>query len=163
MSSEQQITLEDQTSAFFDRPASEVVRELSETVYIYGKNKRDFPTGQAKTILLETPTGEKSFKITLAELYTEEDLEALLLMERLQKLRSMQRGGIIAFPYRVGTLSFIKTRGGENILIRELEDIQTGKKTKNPTEVTRILGLASRQEGKLTYLGGDKLKFEKVA
>lgn len=151
-----------QTVAFFDRPVRDVVGELTERVYIVDTPRKSMPIGTPKVITLSTSEGEKNYRVTLAEPYGEEDASPVWSGKRLAQIKSLKAGGVVAFKSRVGTLSFIKARGGENIQIRELEDIATGKKTRSSTEVTRILGLSHGQEGKLSISGEGHLRFERA-
>lgn len=161
MEQEQPKSPEERTTAFFDRPSIDVAQELSERVYLFGLRKGQFPKGDAKTILISTPEGEKRYKITVTEPYAEEGVNRVWKGTRLQKIRSLQPGEVIAFQYRAAILSFIKTVGGGNILIREIEDEESQEKTKSPTQVSQKLGLAHGQEGRLVYQENDVLEFRR--
>jgi|GEM_PF-3427013 len=150
------------TQSFFHRPAHDVVRELSERVYIRGDDPVRFPFGNAKVLPIDIGEGLRDYKITLAEAYSEEDVVAVGQKGRLPILQGMISGEVIAFPYRSARLSFIKTINGENILIREIEDLATGKRTRTATEVTNILGLSQESWGKLTLLEDGMLHFTQI-
>lgn len=154
-------TEEERSAAFFDRIALAVAVEISERVFILGLAEGRFPKGAPKVIRIPGAGGDKSFKVTLVEAYTEEDMEALGLYSRLEKIRSMRSGEVVAFAYRAGLLSFIKTRGGENILIRELEDFESGERTRSLSQVTKTLGLEKGEMGKFIF-DGENLTFSKI-
>src|SRR3989338_6931347 len=99
MEREKPTPAEKKTRAFFGRPANIVVSELSGNVYEPQKRMAEFAEGKAKIIRVPTPVGETRFKITLAEAYSGEDAIRVWQRARLEKLRSLLPGGIIAFRF----------------------------------------------------------------
>src|SRR3990167_6822874 len=149
MEREKQEPIDKKTDRFFSRQAEIVVREFADMVYEPDKPRGQYERGKSKVLIIGSQRKEKSYRVVLAEAYGEEDATRVWQRGRLERLRSLPPGGVVAFAFRASTLSFIKTKGGENILIRELEDVETGEKLKSPTEVTRILGLTHGEEGRL--------------
>jgi hypothetical protein len=154
---------ESPTHAFFNRSAEEVIVDLTERIYEPDTRSHDFARGNSKTIVVKNPQGETSFRITLAQKYSENDPNKTWKGSRLEKIRSLAPGEVIAFNFRASSLSFIKTAGGDNILIIELQDVDSGERTTSPTHVTKILGLHHIQEGRLTSMGRGLLRFQKLS
>lgn len=150
------------TNSFFKRPADAVARDIAKRVYDPEKKKSEFVEGNPKVVIVDTPLGETRYRITLAEPYLEQEAGKVWQTARLEKIKALASGEVIAFTFRSSSLSFIKTVGGDNVLLRELENMETGEKTKSPTEVTKILGLSHDQEGRLTNLGRGVLKYERL-
>lgn len=162
MTREQLSTPEMRTQIFFDRPAGLVVGELAEHVYEKDEGKVMVSDGQAKTLQIATPEGDRSYKITLAQDYPETEAIRVWKGKRAEQIRSLAPGETITYRSRAGELTFVKTRGADNILLRGLEDLTSGKKIQSPTEVTRTLGLSHGDGGRLTVAGEDQLRFEKI-
>lgn len=152
-------TPEEKTISFFDRPANEVVRDLSERIFIKGVPKRDLPQGTPMAITVMTEEGIEKFKITLAEPYAGNDANRIWKKSRSEVLKDLEPGTVVVFSYRDGILPFISTQGADNILIRELQNTGTGDRVVNPTNVAKVLGLSHGDSGKLNFTSGDELKF----
>ena len=112
---------------------------------------------------LASAAEEMGYRGVLAEAYGEEDATRVWQRGRLERLRSLPPGGVVAFAFRASTLSFIKTKGGENILIREVEDVETGGRLKTPSEVSKLLGLSHGDEGRLVNVGRGVFKFQRLS
>lgn len=153
-----------EVEAFFNRPSEEVVGNLSEKAYdvVYGVVEIRDGTNSPKTIVVSTPEGDKEYKVALAQAYSEDDPGRIWKGIRLAQIRAMPPGGVVVYRARSGTLPFVKTRGGDNILIRELENVGTGEKLTNPTAVASVFGLSHREEGRLSFSGPNTLRFERI-
>jgi hypothetical protein len=148
------------TLMFFDRPSDAVAPDLSERVMEKDDNKQiTYSDGKAKIIRIKTQEGEKRFKVKLVEPYLEVEAMQVWKSKRLERIRSLQPGEIVCFNFRGAVLSFIKTRGGDNILLRVLEDLDTGDVISTPTAVSALLGLTHDAEAKLTYVDEESFVF----
>lgn len=165
MGKEQLKTPEERTRVFFDRSSDAVVDELSSRIYSAREGERPEIVkgkGKGKELTVFTSEGEKIYKITLAQAYLETDAIRVWKGKRMQQIKLLAPGEVVGYNSRAGKLTFIKTRGAENIQIRELTEIGTDKKTKNSTEVTEMLGLSHGEEGRLTFVDENRLRFEKI-
>lgn len=152
--------IDHETLAFFNRPAADVVADIAERVYIVDTPKALFPEGRAKTLVIGGEHGGERFKITLAEPYSEDDASQVWQGSRLERIKGLQPGGIVAFTFRSGTLSFIKTTNGDNVLLHGLVDLTSGDQLVKPTQVSKKLGLSHGEEGQLT-VRQDEIIFSK--
>lgn len=151
--------LETETQLFFDRRSKLVVPELAAEIYQPGVKRSEFEKGTPKTLLVPTLQGEKEFLITLAQAYSEEEATKLWGGERLNQLRALNPADVIAYYYRAATLPFVKTKDGDNILLRELLNLETRGTIPNPTAITRLLGLSHGMVGRLTLVDEDSFRF----
>lgn len=146
--------------AFFGRAVNIVAAQLSKQIMINQGGEINYVSGEAKTLLV----GGKTYKISLVEpCYTEKANRAW--KNKIPAITAMEPGTVFCYKHRLGILTYIKAGGrADNILIRELEDVQTGKKTKNPSEATRIFGLEHEKQGQLRYFPDrGELRFEPQA
>lgn len=153
-----------ETTAFFDRPSDEVVIDFSESVYdvVHGVVETRPGTNSPKTIVVPTSEGDQEYKVVLAQAYSEDDPGRIWKGIRLAQIRAMVPGEVVVYRARSGTLPFVKTRGGDNILIRELKNVGTGERLTNPTAVASVFGLSHREEGRLSFSGPNILRFERI-
>ena len=163
MEREKQEPIDKKTDRFFSRQAEIVVREFADMVYEPDKPRGQYERGKSKVLIIGSQRKEKSYRVVLAEAYGEEDATRVWQRGRLERLRSLPPGGVVAFAFRASTLSFIKTKGGENILIREVEDVETGGRLKTPSEVSKLLGLSHGDEGRLVNVGRGVFKFQRLS
>ncbi len=154
--------LEAKTLAFFNRPAQEVALELAQRAYTADQKEKQAKNGQPKEVQIPTEEGDRSYKVLLAQAYAENDAMQTWKGKRLQQIRTLTPGQIITFRSRVGILSFIKTTAGENILIRAVENTETGEKFETATKVSNLLGLSHGEIGRLRFTNGSKLRFERL-
>lgn len=153
--------LDEDTRKFFSKPASEVVAKIAERYYLADQKIKDAVPGKAKDLIIPTDEGERTFRILLAQAYAENDANQTWKGTRIQEIRSLTPGEIIAYGTRAGVLPFIKTIDGDNILLRVLEDIATKEKVETATAIAKILGLKHKNVGRLKLID-DRLKFERV-
>lgn len=155
---EKYLSMEARTQAFFNKPADEVVKELAEKVRETDEDNINYSVGTPKFLQV----GTKKYKIKEAEAYLEKEAGKIWQNKRIEAIKALASGEMIAFQYRTSVLPFIKARSGDNILIRSLEDTDTGEIIGNPTEVSKILKLTHNDEGRLTFVDPDTLRFEKL-
>lgn len=150
-----------ETEAFFGRPVQIVAREFAVGLYDH-KTKLVTPTGNpGKTVVVSTPEGDKEYRVTIVEPYLEVNATLIWQGKRAQEIRDLSAGETITYNSRSGKLTFIKTTGADNIWICGLEEVGTGeaKAKTTPSEVTKTLGLVSRDIGRLTLIEGDRFRF----
>lgn len=148
-----------ETEAFFGRPVETVAKEFAAGLYNH-KTKLVTPTGNpGKTIVVSTPEGDKEYRVTAVEPYLEVNATLIWQGKRAEEIRNLSAGETITYNSRSGQLTFIKTEGADNIWIYGLEEAGTRKATTNPSEVTKTLGLVSRDIGRLTLVEGDRFRF----
>lgn len=166
MESRQQAPAEVTTRAFFDQPASTVAVNLARYVYSRASDGTvTYKQGKAKTIIVDTPEGQKEYRIEVAEPYSAATPNKAWRGVRAAEIEALEPGMIIVYPYRVGQLPFGVCHGADNVLIRELVDVATDRKIETPTAVTRVLGLTpdkQHNKGRLTFSGENKFRFEKI-
>ncbi|OGE64621.1 hypothetical protein A3I48_00250 [Candidatus Daviesbacteria bacterium RIFCSPLOWO2_02_FULL_36_7] len=156
-------TVEIKTRTFFSRPADIVVSELAANIYGKDEGKVTFVSGQAKIIKVETPEGVKNYRIAVAESYLEQEASPIWKGKRAEQIRGLAAGETITYRSRSGELTFIKTTGADNILIRGLKEVETGQDIINASEVTRTLGLNPGATGRLTLVDNDHLRFVRTS
>lgn len=145
-----------QEQEFFTRRVDLTATRLSEKVLLSKDSTPATVEGQAKMLVVNN----KVYKITLVEPYFTENANPAW-EKKIETIAAMDPGTVFCYHHRVGVLTFIKAgTQADNILIRALQELETGKKTKNSTEVTRILGLKSGETGKLSFTEQKTLKFE---
>lgn len=162
MTREQLGAPEMRTHVFFDRPADLVVGDFTEGVYEKHDGKVTVTKGQAKILEAGGPEGDRAYRITLAEAYQETEAIRVWKGRRAEQIRALAPGETVTYRSRAGELTFVKTRGADNILIRGLEDVGTGKKIQTPTEVSRTLGLSHGDEGRFTFTAEGRLRLERL-
>lgn len=151
-----------ETRRFFERPADIVVSELSARVYEKDGDQVQISDGQAKIIQVDTPEGAKNYRITSAEAYFAREATRIWKGRRSAEINALAPGEAITYRSRSGELTFIKTVGADNILLRGLEDTESGQRLNNPTEVSQALGLTHRQEGRLSLVEQDRFRFVRI-
>lgn len=131
----------DETRAFFSREVEEVASNLT-----------------AQRIVVEGT----EYTISSVEAYREANATSAW-QKRIPEIKKLHPAETITYQSRSGQLTFIKAgKGADNIMIRELQTVEKDTKTKNPTAVTRLLGLQPGMKGKLVYLPEQNLfRFEK--
>lgn len=131
----------DETRAFFSRAVEDVASTLT-----------------AQRVIVE----ETEYSISSVEAYRESNATSAW-QKRIPEIKKLQPAETITYQSRSGQLTFIKAgEGADNIMIRELQAVEKGTKTKNPTAVTKLLGLQPGMKGKLIYLPEPNLfRFEK--
>jgi hypothetical protein len=153
--------LELKTKVFFDRPAGTVAGELADRVF-----QKDVPetvTGNGKIIEIETNDGVQKWRVTVAESYSGDTPGKVWSGKRSNQIGNMESGGIITYSYRGrATLSFIKTKGIDNILIRGMINTKTEQVAATPTQVSQVLGLSVQQEGRVTFSPNGNLRFTRT-
>lgn len=152
------ISMEARTQAFFSRPSDEVAKELAEKVRETDGDNVTYLEGTPKFLQI----GTKKYKIKEAEAYLEKEAGRVWQNKRIEAIKALAYGEIIAFQYRSSILSFIKAQGGDNILVRTLEDSATGEIIGSPIAVSKILGLTHNGEGRLTFIDESTIKFENL-
>lgn len=147
---------------FFNRPVETVADEFSVGIYNH-KTKKVVATGNpGRIVVVTTPEGDKQYRVTVVEPYLEQEASPIWKGKRADEIRNLADGELISYNSRSGELTFIKTTGADNILIRGLEEIGTGLKITTASEVTRKLGLSQREIGRLTLVEGNQFRFAKV-
>lgn len=161
MTNEQTRNLE-LTMIFFDRSVDKVVSEFADEVYRKIEGKVVISEGKGKKLSVFTESGERNYKIVQAEPYSEQEPTLVWKGKRSHQIRSLGAGETITYASRSGKLTFVKTRGADNILIRKLKDLETGQVIENPTQVTNVLGLSHGDEGRLEFVGQDSFVFKRL-
>ncbi len=155
--------LDEKTLIFFDRPSNNVALELAQKTYSSAQKPGEAEDGTPKEIQITVGEEEAVFKVVLAQSYLESDANRIWKTRRLQQLKELLPGDIQTFRSRAGLLSFIKTTGGDNILLRRLEDVLTGEQINSATEISKLLGLSHNERGRLRFIDDNRLRFEKVS
>lgn len=147
---------------FFNRPVGTVATEFAAGIYDR-KTKSVTATGNpGKIMQVATAEGDKQFKVTSVEPYLEADASPIWQGKRADEIRALTGGETITYNSRSGKLTFIKTMGADNILIRGLEEVGTGLKINTASEVTKALDLSQREVGRLTLVEDDQFRFARV-
>ncbi|QQG44655.1 MAG: hypothetical protein HYW86_01955 [Candidatus Roizmanbacteria bacterium] len=153
---------EARTHAFFDRSAADVAEDMAERVYERIEDKVTYREGRAKILQVSTTEGQKQYVIAVAEPYSAANPNRVWKGKRLDEIKASKPGDIEVYGYRAGILPFGTAKGGDNVLIRELRDLETNEQIKSPTAVARVLGLVHGDRGKLTFSGENQLRFERI-
>lgn len=156
-------TVEIKTRTFFGRPADIVVPELAANVYGKDGGKVTLTPGQAKIIEVETPEGARNYRVEVAEAYFEQEATPIWKGKRAEQIRGLAGGETITYRSRSGELTFVKTRGADNILIRELVEVETNERVPNASKVTKTLGLNPGATGRLTLVDSNHLRFTRTS
>lgn len=147
---------------FFNRSVGTVATEFAAGIYDH-KTKSVTTTGNpGKIMQISTPEGNKQFRVTVVEPYLEDDATPIWKGKRANEIRALAAGETITYRSRSGELTFIKTIEADNILIRGLKEIETGREIATASEVTRALGLIQREIGRFTLVEDNKFRFIKV-
>lgn len=147
---------------FFNRPVETVASKFSVGIYDHETKKVVATRNPGKIVVVTTPEGDKQYRVTVVEPYLEQEASPIWKGKRADEIRNLADGESITYNSRSGKLTFIKTTGADNILIRGLEEIGTGFKMTTASEVTKTLGLGPREIGRFTLIEGDKFRFVKV-
>ena len=150
---------EEATRAFFDRPAEEVAAEIS-TFWMNHENRSEVHQGQGKILAIVTPFGTRRlFRISQVYVYSNEYTFNRWPSSRAPEIDSMQPGELISYVSRSATLTFIKTRGAENIQLDHLwEEDKYGDPLRNPDSelgssgVAKVAGLGHKDRSHLELL-----------
>lgn len=143
---------------FFGQSVEIVAAQLGEQVVIKQGEQTNLVPGQAKTLIING----KSYTISLVEPYSTEKANPAW-KNKIPIIQTMSSGTVFCYKHRRGVLTYIKAgEKADNVLLRELEEIASGKKTKTPSEVTRLLGLEHGKQGRLHFSPDlSELRFER--
>lgn len=127
---------------FFNRPAKEIIKEFLGSTLVIGSKR--FLLAQARSYNIDSPG--RNWKGA-----------------RTEELKSMNPGEVIAYDFRGSLLSYLIVAGGDNIMLRSFENVQSGEILSRCREVTEALGFTEHgQKGRLTLMDpeGEEFMFE---
>ena len=157
MSGERPITPELFTEFFFNRPAEIVVADLAAQVYGIENDHTVIQEGNPKLLQLALDVGIKTYRIMTAQAYQQVNTAKIWKGKRAEQINKLPSGGVVTYKSRASELTFIKTSGADNILLRQLEDIETGEVIPNATGVSQALHVTHGDTGRLLFENGSKL------
>ncbi len=159
MSGERGFNGQELLRTFFDRPATEVAPEISDS-WIEHDRRPIVSEGKGKILALVTQGGTaRFFRIKEVYTYTNEYTYDRWPNSRGPEIDSMQPGDLITYVSRASTLTFIKTRGAENIQFSHLEEVnrfgdpvRNDNSELNASGVAKVTGLTHKDRSHLEYL-----------
>lgn len=147
------------TRSFFDRQVDEVAVNLGDRVYRKVNGVVVLSEGRGKILVVPTPEGDQEYQITCVEAYDFENAAPIWKGKRAAEIRDLFGGDTITYRTRSGTLTFAKVQEANNILIRGMENLSTGEKLQNATQVSNALGVTPGDIGRLAVVDQDRFRF----
>ena len=147
---------QDQIRLFFDKPAAQVVPQLSNT-WLNHENRSKAEVGQGKILAIASPSGTiRLFRIEEVIIYSNDYTYGRWPNTRAPEIDSLQAGDLISYVSRAATLTFIKTQRAENIQFSHLTEvdkygdpIRSRESVLGASGVAKTAGLAHKERSRL--------------